>query len=824
MSFQAVKAQFSINGNSSQTSCNCYEITPDGIALFGSVWNTTMISLNNGFDFTFSVNLGCTDLGADGMAFVLQPINTNQGVGGNGLGYMGISPSLVVEMDTYQNNPYDPANDHIAIIQNGDPDHSTGNTLAGPIQASPSSGNAEDCASHNLRIVWDPATTNFKVYFDGSLRASYTGDIINSIFGGSPNVYWGFTGGTGYYHNQQTMCITLTSNFTFSPATNCAGVPVQFTDASQSNLGSITTWDWDFGDGTPVVSGVSNPTHTFATAGTYNVTLNVNDVGGCGASYTLPITITPGPTVDFTFTPDPACVGSPISFTDASTSSAAAGAINSWDYNFNQNQGLPGIPSTHSNLQNPSFTYNSANTFNVILNVTTTNGCSGTVTKQVSVNPIPFADFTSGFACEGNATQLTDASSVSTGSISTWDWDFGDGTPNQTIQNPTHTFATPGNHSVTLTVATAANCTASNTLDVYVNPSPVANFSANPVCEGNQSIFINNSSPGSGSNIAGFAWDFGDGSAIDSSQNTSHTYLTGNDYTVILQAISDSGCINADTLIYSVYPNPIAVFIAQNSRGDSCLPAIFTFDATASSVASPGTQQNTIVNYFFDFGDGQTNLDTAKIVPHTYNEEGQFSILFIATTNQGCTDTLSQDSLISILPSPIAAFTPAPTELDFVNNTVTITDESSGADSWNYQFGDGGSASVANPFHVYSNTQCYDIVQTVTNTYGCEDTAVRTVCMYPFYSLYVPNTFTPDGDLRNPTFLPKGEGVKEYEIRIFNRWGEEVFKSKSLEYGWDGIVVSTGDFAQQDVYSYVIRTLDFTDKKHTYLGKVNLFR
>jgi gliding motility-associated-like protein len=96
--------------------------------------------------------------------------------------------------------------------------------------------------------------------------------------------------------------------------------------------------------------------------------------------------------------------------------------------------------------------------------------------------------------------------------------------------------------------------------------------------------------------------------------------------------------------------------------------------------------------------------------------------------------------------------------------------------------------------------------------------------MFPFYAIYIPNTFTPDGDLRNPSFMPKGEGVKEYEIRIFNRWGEEVFRSKDLEQGWDGVVVSTGDEAQQDIYSYVIKTIDYTDKKYTYRGQVNLFR
>ena len=820
-----VHAQFALNGNAVQTSCNCYDITPNTTDQFGSIWNTTQISLNNAFDFSFSIFLGCDDFGADGIGFVLQPVNTNQGAGGSGLGYLGITPSLVVEIGTYQNNPYDPASDHVAILQNGDPNHSSGNTLAGPVQASPTSQNMEDCANHTLRVVWDPVTTAFRVYIDGSLRTTYTGDIINTIFGGSPNVYWGFTGGTGYYYNRQSMCVTLTSNFSFSPATNCAGADIQFSDASMSNLGSITSWSWDFGDGTPLVPGQANPIHSYTNSGNYNVTLTVNDVGGCGASYTLPIVIIPGPTVDFTASPNPACVGTQIVFTDASSSTAAAGTITGWTYNFNQNQGLPGIPSTQSNLQNPSFTYNSANTFNVILNVTTSTGCNGTVTKQIVVSPIPFADFASGFACEGNPTQLTDASSVSTGSITEWDWDFGDGTPNQTLPNPSHTFAVPGIQTVNLTVTTASNCSANTTLDVYVSPSPTADFTVASVCENLPSIFINNSSPGVGSSIIGYAWNFGDGSVIDSSTNVSHLYATGGDYTVILEAISDSGCINADTFLYSVYPTPVPIFVVQNPRGDSCLPATLTIDASASFVPNPGSQTNTIGTYVYDFGDGITISDISAQVDHVYNQAGIYSINLITTSTFGCSDTLFQDSIITIYPSPVAGFLASPTELDFINNTVDISDLSTDAISWNYQFGDGASSTNSNPDHTYgTNTQCYDIVQTVSNQFGCQDTAVRTVCMYPFYALYIPNTFTPDGDLRNPSFMPQGEGVKEYEIRIFNRWGEEVFRSKDLKQGWDGVVVSTGDIAQQDIYSYVIKTIDYTDKKYTYRGQVNLFR
>ncbi|HRO75684.1 MAG TPA: hypothetical protein PLP27_06015, partial [Crocinitomicaceae bacterium] len=123
-------AQYVINGNSTQDNCNCYTLTPDVGTQYGSVWNVNKISLNNSFDFNFTVFLGHNDAGADGIAFVLQPISTSVGSSGGGLGFGGITPSLGVTIDTYQ-NAGDPSYDHIAYQKNGDVDHGTANNLAG---------------------------------------------------------------------------------------------------------------------------------------------------------------------------------------------------------------------------------------------------------------------------------------------------------------------------------------------------------------------------------------------------------------------------------------------------------------------------------------------------------------------------------------------------------------------------------------------------------------------------------------------------------------------------------------------------------------------
>ena len=138
------------------------------------------------------------------MVFALQTNPLASGVSGGGIGYQTISPSLAVEFDTYQNG-WDPTYDHIAVISNGDVDHTTANNLAGPVAALASSGNIEDCLYHDVRIQWTSATNTLNIWLDGSLRLSYTGNIVANLFGGNAQVYWGFTSSTGGSVNEHVV-------------------------------------------------------------------------------------------------------------------------------------------------------------------------------------------------------------------------------------------------------------------------------------------------------------------------------------------------------------------------------------------------------------------------------------------------------------------------------------------------------------------------------------------------------------------------------------------------------------------------------------------
>ncbi len=209
----AASGQFFLNGQAIQINDTCYQLTPEVNFVAGSIWNGNKINLNQSFEVVVRLFLGCKDAnGADGIVFGFQPLSTSIGTAGGGMGFANIVPSIGIEIDTHFNTEFsDPAYDHIAITRNGNVNHASGNTLAGPVQANAVSANIEDCRFHEMRVSWNAPERRLQVYFDCALRLSYTGDIVNQIFNGDPWVFWGFTAATGALNNIHQVCFNYTS-------------------------------------------------------------------------------------------------------------------------------------------------------------------------------------------------------------------------------------------------------------------------------------------------------------------------------------------------------------------------------------------------------------------------------------------------------------------------------------------------------------------------------------------------------------------------------------------------------------------------------------
>ncbi len=205
---------FNPTGNTVRLASDCFRLTTAATFQAGAVWRRIPIDLNHSFNLTFKAKFSDlpTAIGADGLTFSLQNQGINAlGTGGGSKGMGGITPALAVEFDTYQNSG-EPVEDHTAIHLNSNfTSPATGNV---PVQASASQTNIKDGAFHDIRINWNAVTHTLSVYFDGSLRTTYVNNIVNTVFGNNPMVYWGFSAACsgGGNVNEHTVCNILMNN------------------------------------------------------------------------------------------------------------------------------------------------------------------------------------------------------------------------------------------------------------------------------------------------------------------------------------------------------------------------------------------------------------------------------------------------------------------------------------------------------------------------------------------------------------------------------------------------------------------------------------
>lgn len=233
---------YNLTGNAEALGSDCYRLTKPIANQIGAIWRTDKLNLNTHVDLEFRANFGNNDdNGADGIVFILQT-TSNQALGviGKSLGFEGFVPSLGVEFDTYQNKELsDPAFDHVAVLSNGSSDHFSAFSIAKPVQASTTNANIEDGKEHLIRIVWEPSTMQLAIYFDCQKRISLVKNIVRDIFGGNPEVFWGFSGTTGYYWNEQSVCLPQQISTT-NQYSVCAGQSIPL--VGQLAVDNVYSW------------------------------------------------------------------------------------------------------------------------------------------------------------------------------------------------------------------------------------------------------------------------------------------------------------------------------------------------------------------------------------------------------------------------------------------------------------------------------------------------------------------------------------------------------------------------------------------------------
>lgn len=504
------------------------------------------------------------------------------------------------------------------------------------------------------------------------------------------------------------------ADFTFT-SNGCTNGPVSFFDNSNTGGRQVISRHWNFDDGN--ITGIFNPTHTYASSGAYNVKYSlITDIGCLADTASHIVTVDNPPTAIFVASV-PNCQNKTISFTDASTTSGGA-VIQKWYWDFGD--GSPPVVATTNAPQ--IHTYLATGTYTVTLKVETNSGCQSPVfSMPVIIHANPVADFSFPNICLPiGLAQFNDLSAVTGGSvINSWLWDFGDGSPASNLQNPTHNYSGTGPYSVTLTVITNDGCQddtirAVNT--IYARPT--ANFTSSPeLCLGTVASFTDQSTAANAT-VTEWFWDFGDATPFSILQNPTHNYAAAGTYIIRHWIKTDKGCYS-DTLSRPIVINPLPT-AGFNTAGPYCATRDVTF--TDISVANAGS----IVNWNWDLGDGTIlNLSNNNPFTHQYATAGPYTAVLIVTTDKGCISAVySRQVVVSPLIVPGFILPEVCLNDAFALFTDTSRVASGSIISWLWNFGDPASgplntSTVQNPQHRYNSIGNYTVTLTVTSNSGC---------------------------------------------------------------------------------------------------------
>ena len=467
---------------------------------------------------------------------------------------------------------------------------------------------------------------------------------------------------------------------------------------------------------------------------------------------------------------------------------------------------------------------------NYCVSITDTNGCIVTncvnITEPAQLNAI--VDF-SDTICYGDSTQI---------------WVSGQGgTPPYSIhwQNPS--FVGTGPITVIPIVTTDYCATSSDangcisTLDcATITVSPPLSLNSSPnvnICSGDS---INIWAVGNGGDNPAnyiFSWidEFSNILLSSSSGDTSIVTVMPSVPTWYYITLTDGCSIDViDSIFVELYPTPQLLVIATDSMG--CVPLTTQFII------------NTDIGDYFEIDvdcDGVPEYSGANnTYTHTYTNSGVYNICVnTSVSSSGCTNSLTATNMILVYDTPNANFSVNPSSSTIISPYINITDMSTGGLYYTWNFGDGdsltglvtdllsdslNSGTMTEFVHTYSDTGNYTISLTIVNAQGCSSTYYQTIYIEGAYTLFVPSAFSPNGDGKNDVFIPEGINISgnNYELYIFNRWGELIFKSLNPEIGWDGTYKNK--LVKVDAYVWVLKTMDVEQNVIEHRGHVTVVR
>ncbi|MEI7595565.1 MAG: PKD domain-containing protein [Bacteroidota bacterium] len=578
-----------------------------------------------------------------------------------------------------------------------------------------------------------------------------------------------------------------------------AGPDISICNNSTTQLsasgGSPYNWASNF-SGT--VSQMSNPTVSPTITTTY--TLTATNTQGCTASDEMIVFVNALPIVD-AGSNQIICVDNCVNLTGVNNTSIGN---DTWKwFPANQNTQIINVCPT--------------NTTNYTLSVTDGNGCTGTDIVSVTVNPHPVVNAGADISvCDGEPITLNASGAES------YNWDNGVGAGNQlTLTQPV------GITTYTVTGTDINGCPATDAVKITVNPIPTSTFSVNPnpICARSVAAITYT---GTASSVASYQWNFG--GANYSTGAGSGPYQTSWDVSGMINVclmVTQYGCTSTPTCVpVEVYPLPAIVFSSDKIEGCQPLSVVFADNSSPSPVS-----------WSWNFGDDNSSDNTSALQnpSHVFEEPGLYSVRLTATSDKGCSNSMLFQDMITVYKNPVAEFYNLPEVGSYENNTISFFPSGSSTNvvAWEWDFGDynanssnSNSSTEEKPEHKYIEIGNYTTTLIVSTEHGCKDTISKNVFLREEFGFYIPNAFTPNNDGKNETWGPKGVGVDpdNFQMSIFNRWGELVYKTNDIEKQWDGRYAGSDNICQEGVYNWIINVKEKDGVVHKYVGHLTLIK
>jgi PKD repeat protein len=625
-------------------------------------------------------------------------------------------------------------------------------------------------------------------FFGGGLNVQYT-PTSNELAAGSATVLFTTAGNTTCPPDTEAVTILLPNSFqgaTITTGPSCAGVSTGTAMYTPAIPGLNYLWNTVPAQTTPLINGLA--------AGTYS--LLVTDTYGCDTTMLATVTAPPALVASNISSVPPSCFGG----SNGSATVNVSGGSPGYTYQWSANAGSQNTP-TANNLGNGTF----------IVVVVDAAGCIAQGTVSLTSPPaLTLSAQVPDTACINAPVVLTAQAGGGTAPYQIQWTGIGFGSP--------ITYSFPASQTVQVTVTDAAGCQGP-TLNAPItalnlSTATLAPYGSGVYCPGSTASIgaaVNNY-PGT----VTFTWtELG-----VTGPGPFNVAVTGNQtYTVI----ASNGC--GQTLTSTV-------IITLEVPPTITLPPVIAEGCAPLTVTMPDSLTTEPVTYLWDFGDGSTGGGAGAI--HTYTVDGTFIVSLTVATPNGCTASAANTGIVIVHPLPTAEFSASPWSTTFDAPSIQFTATTgAGITAYDWTFGDGGTGAGTTPSYTYTDIGTFPVVLTVTDVDGCTGEVTHDIEILPVYDIDIPNAFSPNPngggggaydptDLGNDVFFPFVKFVKDFKMRIYNRWGELVFESLDINTGWDGYY--RGQLSQQDVYIYQLWIRFVDDKEIEKKGDLTLFR